>query len=234
MRAPVHSARMRGAAHRFDRDNGGPRGDVRQRIAPACARQPVLPPLHDRVGLGMQRNALAGRRHDLERFEHGAGGRRGDLAERVAHVKLEADDAAVDELGDMSRSCPRQADRRGQNQRTPCLAAMACLAASACGGAGRRNGVRHIEHRGDAAERGRRGPGPPILLVRIARIAEMHVDVDGAGKDVQAGRVESSRAPAAWLRRRRPRARGRLDGDAAGDHRRRGDTIVPLRMTDRR
>ena len=42
MRAPVHSASMCGAADRFDRDHGGPRGDVRQWIGPAGRAQPRL------------------------------------------------------------------------------------------------------------------------------------------------------------------------------------------------
>ena len=45
----------------------------------------------------MQRDALAGRRHHLEGFQHGAGRRRRDLAEGVAHVELEADHAALDQ-----------------------------------------------------------------------------------------------------------------------------------------
>ena len=84
------------------------------------------------------------------------------------------------------------------------------------GGAGRRNGIRHVEHGGDAAESGGRRSARPILLVRIARIAEMHMHVDGARQDMQAGGVER-------LARRRHGFVGAdrkdtavLDGDAAG------------------
>ena len=73
------------------------------------------------------------------------------------------------------------------------------------GGAGRRNGVRHVEHGGDAAERRRRGAALEVLLVRIAGIAEMHVVVDRAWQHVQAGGVERLARGSASRRRRRPR-----------------------------
>jgi hypothetical protein len=86
------------------------------------------------------------------------------------------------------------------------------------GVAGRRNGVRHVEHRGDAAEGRGRGSARPVLLVRIARVAEMHVHVDGAGQNVQAARIEG-------LARERHRLVGAdrddaavLDRDAGCDH----------------
>ena len=97
MRAPVHSARIAARLTASIGDNGGTRGEMRDRIGAAGSANAALAPLHDRVGLGMQRDALAGRRHDLESLEHRAGRRRGDLAERVAHVELEADHAGLDQ-----------------------------------------------------------------------------------------------------------------------------------------
>ena len=55
--------------------------------------------------------------------------------------------------------------------------------------AGRRMGVRHLEDRGRAAHGGGGGAGLPILLVRVAGLAEMDMDVDRAGQDVQAGDI---------------------------------------------
>src|SRR5713101_2312804 len=86
-----------GAAHRLDGDDRGARGEMRERIEAACRAHAGLAPFHDGVGLGMQRDAFAGRRHRLEGFEHRAGRWARDLPERVAHIELEADDAAFDE-----------------------------------------------------------------------------------------------------------------------------------------
>ena len=51
-------------------------------------------------------------------------------------------------------------------------------------------GVRHLEHGGDAAEHGRPAAGFQIFLVLEPWLAEMHLGVDDAGQDVQAGGVE--------------------------------------------
>ena len=48
-----------------------------------------------------------------------------------------------------------------------------------------RVGVRHLEHRGDAAEHGAARAGFEVLLVGEAGFAEMHVAVDDAGQQVQ-------------------------------------------------
>jgi hypothetical protein len=79
------------------------------------------------------------------------------------------------------------------------------------------NGVGHIEHRGDAAERGARRAAGEIFLVGITGIAEMDVHVDGAGQHVKAGGVQR-------FLRRRHRLGGAhrqydavLDGDARLD-----------------
>jgi hypothetical protein len=46
---------------------------VRERIEPPGVAHAGLAPLHDGIGLGMQRDALAGARDHLEGFEHRAG-----------------------------------------------------------------------------------------------------------------------------------------------------------------
>ena len=183
----------RGAADRFDRDHRRARGDMRQRIVAAGAHQPLLAPFHDRVGLGVQRNALAGRRHDLEGFQHGAGRGRGDLAESVAHIELEADHAAGDQRRHVGDGVVAEQAVEAEID-AGFLRGDGVLGGKRRGVAGRRDGVRHVEHGGDAAERGGRGAARPVLLVRIAGIAEMDVNVDGAGQDMQPARVEGFRS----------------------------------------
>ena len=51
-------------------------------------------------------------------------------------------------------------------------------------------GVGHVEHAGDAAGDGGAGAGFEILLVLEPGLAEMHLGVDEAGQDVQAGGVD--------------------------------------------
>ena len=53
-----------------------------------------------------------------------------------------------------------------------------------------RIGVRHFEHRGDAAHHGAARSGFQIFLVGLARLAEMHLGVHHAGQDVQALAVD--------------------------------------------
>ena len=54
----------------------------------------------------------------------------------------------------------------------------------------RRRGVRHVEHRGKAAEHGGAGAGGDALHRLVAGVAQMHVRVDQAGQNVQAGGVD--------------------------------------------
>ena len=137
----------------------------------------------------MQRHALAGAGHRLECFEHRARGRRRDLSERVAHVELEADHSALDQRGHvLDRVLAQQAVKPEIDVRV--RAGDAVLVGQHRRRAGGRDGVGHVEHGGHAAERRGRRAGLPILLVRIARIAKMHVHVDGAGQDVESARVE--------------------------------------------
>jgi len=95
MRAPVHSARM---AARLTASTATTRGETDMASGsrrPAAVNAPAA--LHDRIGLGVKRNALARRRHHLESFQHRAGRGGRNLAEGIAHIELEADDAAFDQ-----------------------------------------------------------------------------------------------------------------------------------------
>ena len=53
-----------------------------------------------------------------------------------------------------------------------------------------RIGVRHLEHRGDAAHDRAARARLQILLVGLARLAEMYLGIDHAGQDVQALAVD--------------------------------------------
>ena len=57
-------------------------------------------------------------------------------------------------------------------------------------GDGQRIGVRHFEHRGDAAHHRAARTGFQVFLVGQARLAKMHLRVDHAGQDVQALAVD--------------------------------------------
>ena len=179
----------RGAADRLDRDHRRARGEMRQRIVAARVAELRLAPLHDRVGLGMQRDALAGRRHDLECLQHRAGRGRRNFAEGVAHIELEADHAAVDQRADIGdgllaeQTVEPVIDMRLGRGDGVLFRENLCRS-------GRRNRVRHVEHSGHAAEGRRRRAARPVFLVRIAGIAEMHMHVDRAGQDMEAGGIE--------------------------------------------
>ena len=51
-------------------------------------------------------------------------------------------------------------------------------------------GVRHLEHGGDAAEHGRPAAGFEVFLVLEPRLAEMHLGIDDAWQDMQAGGLQ--------------------------------------------
>ena len=82
------------------------------------------------------------------------------------------------------------------------------LSVKVCFGDGQRIGVRHLEHRGDAAHHGAARAGLQVLLVGQAGLAEMHLGVHHAGQDVQALAVDH-------LGRRRPAPSAADRGDAA-------------------
>ena len=157
---------------------------MRKRIGAPGRTQPRLAPLHDRVGLGMQRNTFSGARHRLEGFEHRAGGGRGNLAEGIAHVALEADHACRQRRHMLDRVLAEQAVEAEVHM---CfLGRHLVLGGEDIGCAGRRNRIRHVEHGGDAAERCCRRAAREVFLVRIAGVAEMHVHVDRAGQHMHA------------------------------------------------
>lgn len=178
-----------GAAHGLDCDHRGPRGKVRERIEAPRIAHARLAPLHDGIGLCVQRDPFAGAGDDLEGLEHRAGRWARNLSEGVAHIELEADHAAVDQrrhmLDRVLAEEPVEAEidvRAGGRD--------AVLVRQHVGRAGRRNGVGHVEHGGDAAEcRGGR-TGLKVLLVRIAGVAEMHMHIDRARQDMEPLRVQ--------------------------------------------
>ena len=77
------------------------------------------------------------------------------------------------------------------------------------GAGGRRLGVRHLEHRGDPAQHRRPAAGCQVLLVLEAGLAEMHLGVDHAGQNMEAGGVDG------------------LAGEALADRADLGDAAVP-------
>ena len=58
------------------------------------------------------------------------------------------------------------------------------------GACGQRIGVGHFENRGHSAERSRAGAGLQIFLMRRARLTEMHLRVDHARQNMEAGGVD--------------------------------------------
>ena len=51
-------------------------------------------------------------------------------------------------------------------------------------------GVRHLEHSGDAAKHGGPAAGFEVFLMLQPRLAEMHLGIDDARKDMQAGGLQ--------------------------------------------
>ena len=161
-------------AHRLDRYHRGPRRDMCQRIDAPGLTHPQLTPHHDRVGFGMQRDPFAGRRHDSKHFQHRAGGRRRDLAEGVAHVELETDDAAGGQFRHvLDRVLAQQSIKPEVDVRflgCPCGACQRECSAFRWAGMvfGMSNTVVTPPNAAAAVAR-------EVLLVRIAGIAEMDV-----------------------------------------------------------
>ena len=195
MRAPVHSARIAARLTASIATTAGRAARCASGSMRPAVAQPRLAPLHDRIGSRHAarcacRSAPPSRRpSSIAPVE-----RRRDVAEGVAHVELEADDAAVDQRGHVLDACPRRAGRRGRNRHAPSRPRCACLSASTSavpvGGMvfGMSNTVVTPPNAAAAV------PVCQVLLVRIAGIAEVHVDVDGAGQHVQAAASSVSRA----------------------------------------
>jgi hypothetical protein len=65
-------------------------------IGPSSGLQFLLPPSHDGGRFGMEGNSHAMLGNDLKTFEHGAGGRRRQIAEGIAHKAFESGNSPVD------------------------------------------------------------------------------------------------------------------------------------------
>src|SRR5579862_3894310 len=78
-------------ADRLDLADRRPRGEMGQRVGASGLLHLRLPARHDRRVLGMDDDALADPRDDLEGLEHGAVAGCRQIAERVAHEAFEAD-----------------------------------------------------------------------------------------------------------------------------------------------
>ena len=136
----------------------------------------------------MQCNSQAILRNDLEAFEHGAGRRRRQVAEGIAHEAFEAGDAAVDQsLQVLDGVLRKQAVEAVIDVRLLCRLLLEGKRLRVFRG---RIDVGHLEHGGDAPCGRRRGSGLPVLLVRIAGLAEVDMHVDCPRQQMQAAGVE--------------------------------------------
>src|SRR3954447_21068272 len=179
------------------------RGDV---VAPVGA----TPARRQRVVLRVHGHDRAEPRAHLHRgVQRGVVGAREVVHAAGRHERLEADHAALVQLLETIRIAGHDAApqaevdaRRGVRGRE--------LGIERGSVERRRMRVeRHLEARGHAAGGERGGAGRPTLPVRPARLVEVHVRVEAAGEDVQAGRVDLL-APASQLV-------GDLREDAVGD-----------------
>ena len=136
----------------------------------------------------MKRNSQAMLGDDLETLEHGAGRGRRQIAEGVAHEAFESGNAPLDQRLQLIDIVLRE-----QAVETVIDVRFFCgllFERKPLGRRGRRIDIRHLEHRGDAAHRGCRRAGLPILLVRVPGLAEVHVHVDCAWQQMKAACVE--------------------------------------------
>ena len=107
-----------------------------------------------------------------------------------AHEHLDAGAARQPfELGKVVGVLARAADEEGEIAMHAVVAARD-LVGQRLGAGGGRIGVRHLEHRGDAAQHGAARARFQVLLVGEARLAEMHLGVDHARQHVQAAAVD--------------------------------------------
>ena len=215
MRAPVHSARIAARLTASIATTAGREARCASGSVRPAARMRRLAPLHDRVGLGVQRDALAGRRHHLESFEHRAGRGRGDLAERVAHVELEADHAGLDQRRHVLDRVLAEHARRGRNRRAPFRPPSRAWrrAPPAVPTVGIVFGMSNTVVTPPKAAA--MVPLREVFLLRIAGIAEVHMHVDRAGQHVHAGDIDGLASRAASRRRADAEDFSVLDGDAA-------------------
>jgi hypothetical protein len=116
-------------------------------------------------------------RHDLKTLQHGAVARRRQVAESVAHKAFEAGNAMPDQrLEPVDIMLVEEAVYAVIDIRLP--RGRGLFELQRLDRSRRRISIRHLEHRGDAPDRGRRCSGAPILLVCVAGLTEMHMAVD--------------------------------------------------------
>ncbi len=174
--------KRRRAPHGLDRDDRRPRVEVRERVGAPRRHQVRLATRHDGGRLGVQRDPQAVARDDLEPLQHRARGGRGQVAEGVAHEALEGVGAGRDQPVELAKVVLREQAVEAEIHAG--FPRRLLLRTQLQGRARGRVRVGHLEHGRRAAHGG--GAGAPILLVGVARLAEMHVHVDGAGEEVEA------------------------------------------------
>ena len=217
MRAPVHSARIAARltasiATTAGREARCARGSVRPAGRMRVSRRSMI----ELVSACSEMRLPVWRDH-LERFEHRAGRGRGNLAEGVAHIELEADHAAVDQRGNvLDRVLAEHGVEAVIDVRL--LGRHLVLGGERFRRADGRDRVRHVEHGGDAAEGRRDRAAREVLLLRIAGIAEMHMHVDRAGQHVHAGDVDCLARWRHCVRAADAENLSVLDGDGRLDH----------------
>ena len=166
--------------------------------------------------LGMERGAAA---DDLEDVAHAVVVLDQQRAGRGAHEHLDAAGARQPlQRGELMGVLARGADIEGKVAMHAVMRARDLVGQRLRAGGGRL-GVRHLEHRGDAAQHRAARAGFQVLLVGEAGLAEMHVAVDHARQHVQAAAVDrlggggadvaDGGDPAAGERRGRARPRRR-------------------------
>ena len=112
------------------------------------------------------------------------------IAGRGAHEDFDAGGSRLKlELGEIVDIVAGGADEEGEVA-MHAVGRGGDLGGERLGAGGGRFRVRHLEHGGDAPQHGRPAPGLQILLMLEPGLAEMHLAVDHAGENVQAGSVD--------------------------------------------
>src|SRR5258707_12793658 len=136
----------------------------------------------------MKRNSQAMLGDDLKTFEYGAGRGRRQMAEGVAHEAFEWGNASLDQrLQVIDVVLGEQPVETVIHVRFFCVL---LFQRKRLGGRGRRIDIRHLEYGRAPAHRGCGGASLPILLVRVTRLAGMHMDVYRSWQEVKNPCVE--------------------------------------------
>ena len=176
---------------------------VRARIALDAEMLALVEPV---FVLGMERGAAA---DHLEDVAHAIVVLDQQRAGRGAHEHLDAGAAGQPfELGQVLGVVARAADEEGEIAMHPVMRALHLVGHRLRAG-GQRIGVRHLEHRGDAAHHRAARSGLQVLLVGEAGLAEMHLGIDHAGQDMQAAAIDGLGRPTPATGRRAPRSGSR-------------------------